>query len=74
MIELLETKVYEGREIVAVVVPDNNSRICGACVGLHLVNCTRYLGECSQYRRDDRNEVFWMYVDDAAVARLRGKL
>jgi len=73
MIELLETKVYEGEEVVAVNV-SGNSGSCGNCVLFTVAACNLLLGPCSRARRVDGKDIIWLRTDDALKARLRGSI
>ena len=69
MIKLLETRVYEGKEYVAVEKPG-----CAGCTFSTLnthKHCKVYLVlPCAYSQREE--SVIWLTVEDAALARLRG--
>lgn len=69
-VQLLETAVYEGKEIVAVTNPN-----CDGCISNAGIRKTCHkLPYCGTTERPDKKSVIWMYLDDALKARLRGYL
>jgi hypothetical protein len=67
-ITLLETQVYEGKEIVAV----HTFGSCKGCIGFS-IECGD-LPPCSPPARGGSSAVIWMYTEDALKARLRGEI
>lgn len=68
-IQLLETVVFEGRELTAVV--DTEDECCTHCVGCQESGPGN---QCHPANRTDGNNVFFMDADDALKARLRGRI
>jgi hypothetical protein len=74
MITLLETKVYEGEEVVAVAVSGTFIPPCSTCILIDADPCETRIGPCAGRHRVDGLNIIWMKLDDALRAQLRGSL